>query len=66
MQKYQFWKNSYTQNTFFVFIETTGNTFFLQKKVFFHAEHVTLKKGVFYVCWSFWRLHFLQKKNPSL
>ena len=42
MQKYQFWKTSYTQNIFFVHIETTENTFFLQKKVFFHAEHLTV------------------------
>ena len=37
------WKTSHTQNTFFVDIETTENTFFLQNKVFF-PEHMTVKK----------------------
>ena len=46
MQKYQFWRNSHSQNTFFIHIEATENTFLLQKKVIFHAEQETVKKGV--------------------
>ena len=38
MQKYQFRKTSYTQNTFFVFIQTTGNNFFLLKRLFFMLD----------------------------
>ena len=46
MQKYQFWRNSHSQGTFFIDIEATENTFLLQKKVIFHAEQETEKRCV--------------------
>ena len=49
MQKYQFWKTSHTQNTFFIHIEATENTFLLHKKVIFHAELQTVKKCILHL-----------------
>ena len=49
MQKYQLWRTPHSQNTFFIHIEATENTFLLQKKVIFHAEHETVKKGALHL-----------------
>ena len=49
MQKYQFWRTSHSQNTFVIHVEATENTFLLQKKVIFHAEHGTVKKGMLHL-----------------